>query len=106
MWGYLFVAAVFMLLVLSVYQRVQFKTREKPNSKAASPLAQALASLVGTAGGIYISLTALASFLDLDVPEKIAFGGVKFEPLASIAVAMAICQPLALKWWRSWRQWR
>jgi len=64
-----------------------------------SPLSQALAQLVGTAGGIYLSLELLFTFLK--VPEEVykhsVFG---MELLAFLALVLAIVQPFAFKLWR------
>lgn len=62
-----------------------------------SPLARALANLVGVAGGIYLSLTVLVDFLEISVPARLTLGPVTVEPIAAIAIGLAIIQPFALR---------
>lgn len=57
----------------------------------------AVQELVATAGGVYVSIIALVSFLKLDIPEKLAVAGVSFDPMALLAIGIAVTQPL-------WRQ--
>ncbi|MDR3563561.1 MAG: hypothetical protein P4N59_19295 [Negativicutes bacterium] len=59
-----------------------------------SPLSVAIQELVGTAGGIYLAVIALTSFLKLDVPEKVTFLQITFDPLAFSAIGAAIAQPI------------
>lgn len=64
-----------------------------------SPLALALAQVVGTAGGIYLSLELLFSFLKL--PENWwTSSSFVVEPLALISLFLAIVQPFVIKYWR------
>lgn len=58
-----------------------------------SPFSSAVQELVATAGGVYLSIVALVSFLKLDIPEKVAVIGVSFDPLAFIAIGVAVLQP-------------
>ncbi|MGI9952040.1 hypothetical protein V3F56_06710 [Moorellaceae bacterium AZ2] len=64
-----------------------------------SPASRALAELVAVAGGIYLSLVMLVSFLKLTLPGTIAVGGWQVDPLALIALMVALIQPLLLSWW-------
>ncbi|MDD2234553.1 MAG: hypothetical protein PHZ11_01540 [Desulfitobacteriaceae bacterium] len=70
--------------------------RSKPVFENSSPFASALAQLVGTAGGIYLSLELLFSFLK--IPDM-WWNSSEFaiEPLAVISLAIAIFQPYFLK---------
>jgi hypothetical protein len=54
----------------------------------------AVQELVATAGGVYLSLIALVSFLKLDIPEKLAVAGISFDPIALLAIGVAVIQPL------------
>jgi hypothetical protein len=54
----------------------------------------AVQELVATAGGVYLSIIALVSFLKLDIPEKLAIAGISFDPLALLAIGVAVMQPL------------
>jgi hypothetical protein len=64
-----------------------------------SPLSQAIVNLVGTAGGIYLSLVLVQTFLEFDVPRYVHVGGFALEPLATISIALAIAQPFATRLW-------
>ncbi len=76
-------------------QRFNAMTRTKTIQ---SPLALALAQVVGTAGGIYLSLELLFSFLKL--PEDWwAPSSFVIEPLAALSLVLAIFQPFAIKYW-------
>ena len=63
----------------------------------ASPLSQAIQELVGTAGGIYLAIIALTSFLKIEIPERISLFQVSFDPLAFIAIGIAIIQPIVIR---------
>lgn len=64
-----------------------------PQEPIASAISLALGEILAIAGGIYLSLVMLVSFLDLSVPEKIYLGNVSCEPLAFIALVLALIQP-------------
>ena len=61
-----------------------------------SPLSRALQDLIAVAGGIYLSLIMLVSFLKLSLPEKIAVYSVELDPLALLALGLGIVQPIVL----------
>jgi len=89
-----------MLLVIGVVISVrERKYRMMWRSQAASnQLATALSQLVGTAGGIYLSLELLFSFLK--IPEDWWSNSFFFvEPLAVISLLLAILQPFVLRAW-------
>lgn len=66
------------------------------SQSAHSQLETALSQLVGTAGGIYLSLELLFSFLKL--PENWWSQGDFFvEPLALFSLLLAIVQPFGLR---------
>jgi hypothetical protein len=92
---------VLLILALGIWASVRERKslmmwRSKPVFENSSPFASVLAQLVGTAGGIYLSLELLFSFLN--IPEtwwsKSEFA---IEPLAVISLAIAILQPFFLK---------
>ncbi|KLU63452.1 hypothetical protein CEB3_c01710 [Peptococcaceae bacterium CEB3] len=62
------------------------------------PLSTGLAQLVGTAGGIYLGLELLFSFLQ--IPEN-WWSGSTFvvEPLALVSLILAIVQPFLVRAW-------
>lgn len=61
-----------------------------------SPLSQALQDLIGVAGGIYLSLIMLVSFLKLTMPEKITLYSMEVDPLALFSLCLGIVQPIVL----------
>ena len=68
-----------------------------------STLSTGLAQLVGTAGGIYLGLELLFSFLK--IPEN-WWGDSTFavEPLALISLILAIIQPFLIRAWLRFRR--
>ena len=99
-------AVLFAGIVLSVRERKYAKMwRSKyqiSTSSSTSQLAAAVSQLVGTAGGIYLSLELLFSFLK--VPEDWWSKSVFLvEPLAAVSLILAIIQPFVLKAWRKLR---
>lgn len=96
--------AIGVLLVL-VGGAVLFSVREKQRqivlremagpSDRSSPLSRAIAELVGTAGGIYLSLNLARDFLALSVPDRVAVWPWRFEvePLAAVSLTLALIQP-------------
>lgn len=100
---------VFFLLVFSIRERVRLKlTREKSwdliGETKVSPLSQALVNLVGMAGGIYLSLVMIVTFLEIKIPSRISFGELNLEPLATISFLLAIIQPFVLRFYRILRK--
>jgi len=94
----LFCAGVFALMVLSVKEKAhQLSLREKSLNGTPSPLSGALAYLVGVAGGIYLSLSLLVDFLAVNIPSRIAVLGLELDPLATIAITLALLQPFILR---------
>ena len=83
-------------IIASVRSRrylLMWRTETKP-----SLLSSAITQLVGTAGGIYLSLELLFSFLK--IPED-WWNPSTFivEPLALISLVLAIVQPFAIQLW-------
>ena len=59
-----------------------------------SPLGQAIKDFVAVAGGVYLGLMALAEFLKVTVPITTELWGLDFDPIAVLAVTLAIIAPL------------
>ena len=100
----LFGLMVLLLFVVSIRERIKWRTMRDKNWDAigeakTSPLSQAIVNLVGTAGGIYLSLVLMQTFLEVDMPRSIALAGMNLEPLASISFALAIIQPFTARFW-------
>lgn len=68
-----------------------------PVETRASPLSTAVQELVATAGGIYLAILALTSFVKLDMPEKVTLMSATVDPLALMAIGIAIIQPVVIK---------
>lgn len=88
-------------IVISVRER---KYRMMWRSQSTSnQLATALSQLVGTAGGIYLSMELLFSFLK--IPENWWSDSIFWvEPLAVISLILAILQPFVLNAWMRLRK--
>jgi len=67
--------------------------KQTPEEIIPGTISQGLTYLVGVAGGIYISLIALTSFLKIVFPKSILLFGVSVDPLAVISFLLAVLQP-------------
>ncbi|HHX51853.1 MAG TPA: hypothetical protein GX711_10480 [Clostridia bacterium] len=100
MWGKgILILLILISLYLSIRQRMVLRKKRKvfdqlPDEPIKTLFSEALAQLVGVAGGIYLSLIMLVSFLGLDLPEKVTIAGISMQPLALLALLLAILQPL------------
>lgn len=98
------VMVVLALIVLSVRERVrvrEIRERAWDGSEAkSSPLSQALGNLIGTAGGIYLALVMLFSFMEVQLPGKINLVNLELEPLAAFSFTLAIMQPFVIRLWQ------
>lgn len=96
------IAAAALLIVawVAIKSKVRLKTRggyrsaEIPTEIKESMFSVALAELIATAGGIYVSLLLLFSFLDLAVPGKISVAGIHVDALAGCSLVIALLQPI------------
>lgn len=94
-------AGLLALLIIfwAVRSRVGIKRRrgiQAAESTVASPASIALGELVAVAGGIYLSLILIASFLKITTPEKVALYNTSLDPLALVAIGIALLQPIAV----------
>ena len=76
-----------------------------------SQLSNAVQGLVATAGGVYLSLIMVVSFLKINLPQVIDIGifagffglargsptEISFDPLALVAISLAIIEPIAAR---------
>jgi hypothetical protein len=82
---------------------MQNKTRlepqefQVPEHAKTSPFSQSLQELIATAGGIYLSLILLVSFLHIEIADRWLVFGVKMDPLAFTALALSLVQPVFLR---------
>lgn len=107
--GMILIIAILFLVGISVRERVLlYKYREKDwgaiGEGKSSPLSQALANLVGVAGGIYLSLVVIATFMEVQLPERIHLGELSMEPLAAVSILMAVAQPYMQRIISAWRK--
>ncbi|KAF1084582.1 hypothetical protein SPSYN_02360 [Sporotomaculum syntrophicum] len=99
-----FLLIVLLLIIVSVRERVKWQSMRNKNwdvlgDPKSSPLSQAITGMVGTAGGIYLSLIILQAFLELHIPKSIQISGISLEPLATLSIVLAIIQPFAMRLW-------
>lgn len=62
-----------------------------------SPISLAIQELIAVAGGLYLSLVMLVSFLKIELPDKVLICNVTLDPLACTAIFLALFQPLLAK---------
>jgi hypothetical protein len=100
---------VLVLVCFSLKERVRHRlARDKDWSvigeSRASPLTLALTNLIGVAGGIYLTLVVLVTFLELQLPARVRVGSVTIEPLATISFGLSIIQPYFYRVIAAWRR--
>lgn len=98
----LLLISIVILIVFAVKEKVKQKNKtiqfnDMPEEAKTSPVSQALTELIAVAGGIYVALLLLTTFLDLDLPGKIRIVSVEFDTIAGIALFLALVQPFILK---------
>lgn len=88
-----------LLIILSVRSKIFLnRNRQKDLPEViSSPVSMALTQILGTAGGIYLSLVMMASFLGLDIPQKVLFWEWSIDPLAFFSLSITILQPLVMR---------
>ncbi|MCL1790229.1 MAG: hypothetical protein FWG40_02545 [Peptococcaceae bacterium] len=88
-------------VVLSVRERLRKKQWRHAETRTSlpSPLSHALARLVGTAGGIYLSLELMFSFLGLHHEDWQNLMPLAIDPIAAFSLVIAIVQPYAVTIW-------
>ena len=96
------VAAVVVVAVgvLSAREKARQRDREIASLRGSNlpparqtPLSQGIVDIVAVAGGIYLALVMVASFVGMAVPEKVGLFGAQIDPIAALAVALAIVEP-------------
>jgi len=87
------------LIIWSVRSKIYINQKRQQDFPEVinSPVSQALTQLLGAAGGIYLSLVMLASFLGIDVPDKAVFLQWSIDPLAFISIIITLLQPLLMR---------
>ncbi|NLT94517.1 MAG: hypothetical protein GXW85_03120 [Clostridia bacterium] len=97
--GYLILLLFIILIVFSVRSKILLnqKRRKDLPEIIASPVSQALTQILGTAGGIYLSLVMLAAFLEIQIPQKVLLFKWSIDPLAFFSLSITLLQPLILR---------
>lgn len=96
---------LFVIFCVSLWLRManiryrQWFTRDLPQEPIPSLFSKALAQLLGVAGGIYLVLVMAVSFLKIEIPAEIHLFGLAVEPLAFVAVVLALVQPFVERLW-------
>ena len=91
MWS---IGGIFLLLIYGIWLR-SYKYRKKVEVEpVSSPLSLAIQDLIGTAGGIYLAITLLISFIKIVIPDKIIIFAIEVEPIALISILLAVFQPV------------
>lgn len=90
---------IFVILFIAIAGSIYFRARRYRQTTDSvegdtSPFSVAIKDLISTAGGLYLTLVMLASFLKLEMPERVFFWGLSLDPIASTAIILAIVQPL------------
>ncbi|MEW6623226.1 MAG: hypothetical protein AB1420_08885 [Bacillota bacterium] len=97
--SFVLLAVVMILIVLAVREKVKSKRIKiasiggLPEEVKISPVSQALTELVAIAGGIYLSLLMLTTFLGLELPERLSLAGIELDTVAAIALLITLLQP-------------
>ncbi len=95
------IAVIFVALIFSAWLRISQYRQDIEMKTMASPLSLAIQDLIATAGGIYLSITLLVSFLQIIVPDKVVIFAIEVEPIALISIGLAVLQPIIeklMKW--------
>lgn len=91
------IVALLLFLVLtsiSLWLRIdRYRNSLEELTTKASPLSLAVQELVATAGGLYLSIVMLISFLKIDLPTKVTLFTIALDPLALLSMGLAIIQP-------------
>ncbi len=87
------------LLVLGYFavKERAFWNMRRSIEPVSSPFSRALVQLVGVAGGIYLALGLFASFVNLELPDRIKAWGFGLDPLAVAAILLALVQPYLIR---------
>ncbi|MBE0466889.1 MAG: hypothetical protein IBX71_06655 [Candidatus Desulforudis sp.] len=99
---------VLTLIGFSIRERIRLRLQVWPRHRSQklweveprfTPFSEAIVSLIGMAGGIYLSLILILTFLDLNVPERMRLGGIEMDVLAAFSIAVAVLQPFVIRLW-------
>lgn len=91
-----FLVAAFLAVLLRSSQ-LRRRTYQVPEQIIPGVFSKSLAELAGVAGGIYLSLVMLVSFLQIELPQTVIILGVGMDPLATVSILLAILEPLVME---------
>ncbi len=93
-------ALVIAVAVLAAREKARQRDREIASIRGVdlpeprqTPLSQGIVDVVAVAGGIYLSLVMVAGFVGYAIPGKVSFLGGQLDPVAAIAVVLALVEP-------------
>ncbi len=90
--------AIFFLVYISMNVRVHriqsARVQKRSYEEIQSPLGEAIKDFVAVAGGVYLGLMALSEFLKVPAPITAELWGIAFDPMALVAVALAVISPI------------
>lgn len=87
------------LLVWAVRMKIFLKRariQDRIEGTISSPASVVLGEIVAVAGGIYLSLVLLVSFLKFTPPDTVSLFSMNIDPLAMTAITIALIQPIFL----------
>ena len=92
----LILSSIILLFLIALKSKINLnKFRQKDLVESVStPISQGITQLVGMAGGIYISLVLLTSFLSIETMDKVTIDEFTFDPLALLSMFVALIQPI------------
>ena len=96
-WKILIITILLILTFWAIKSRINIKRRrafDTMEAAVASPTSVAIGELIAIAGGIYLSLMLVVSFLKITLPETITVSHLQIDPLAMIAIVIALLQPI------------
>ena len=102
-WKVILALILLCLLIWAVRTKCFIKrsrSEKMPTSGAIdSPASLAMGEIVAVAGGIYLSLILIASFLKLDYPDSVVIFSMALDPLALAAIVLALIQPIFMSFY-------
>ncbi len=93
--GTIILLGVYLAFLKRSLERNFRQMQQNPEIKS-SRFSLFLSDLLASAGGIYLTLVMLCSFLSIEIPETMFWQQLKFNPLAAFSVLMALLQPLII----------
>jgi hypothetical protein len=96
-WTIIIILVIVLLVGWAIRARINLRRRrsiQNIENTVTSPASLAMGELIAIAGGIYLSLVLLESFLNMTIPDTIMIFNMSLDPLALLAIIIALLQPL------------